>query len=190
MGPSPRSTRVYTPVVLYRIVCTALFITSATIYCDPSCLFVCLFVGWLVGWLVRSFVGVFVRSLVRIRSPTAMTDGRQKCRNIVWSGCSVVQVSMWCPGLLTWQLWATIKICTGNIGNSLGLTNKPNKWTNIADVDEPRYVNLEDDIPSDLHVTTMYHNRPVVSFSDEYANTVLYYVVFRIWCILALKSDI
>ena len=57
----------------------------------------------------------------------------------------------------------------GNIGNSLGLSNKLNKWTNISEVDEARYVNVEDDIPSDLHVTAMYHNRPVISFSDEYA---------------------
>ena len=55
----------------------------------------------------------------------------------------------------------------GNIGNSLGLSNKPNKWTNIADVDEPRYVNLDDDAPSDLRVADMYHNRPNISFSDE-----------------------
>jgi len=61
----------------------------------------------------------------------------------------------------------------GNIGNSLGLSNKPNKWTNISEVDEARYVNVEDDIPSDLHVTAMYHNRPVISFADEYVHKSL-----------------
>ena len=66
-----------------------------------------------------------------------------------------------------------VGVYAGNLGNSLGLTNKPNKWTNIAEVDEPRYVNLEEDAPSDLRVTDMYHNRPVVSFSDEYACAVI-----------------
>jgi len=56
-----------------------------------------------------------------------------------------------------------------SLGNSLGLRNRPNKWTNITNVDEPRYVNLEDEAaPSDMRVADIYHNRPTVSFTDEY----------------------
>ena len=56
--------------------------------------------------------------------------------------------------------------CVGSLGSSLGLTH--HKWTTISHVDEPRYVNVDDDGPSDLPITSLHHNRPAISFSDEY----------------------
>ena len=50
--------------------------------------------------------------------------------------------------------------------NTFGHPNS--KWTTIAAIDEPRFVQLEDELPSDLQVTDMHHSRPVISFSDEF----------------------
>ena len=46
---------------------------------------------------------------------------------------------------------------------------KPNsKWTTIEAIEEPRFVQVEDELPSDLQVTDIHHSRPVISFSDEF----------------------
>jgi Protein-tyrosine phosphatase len=54
---------------------------------------------------------------------------------------------------------------TNNFGTMIGSNSK---WTNIAAVDEPRYVNVDNEMPSDLSVTDMHHSRPGISFVDEY----------------------
>ena len=63
----------------------------------------------------------------------------------------------------------------GNLGSSLhGLTvgRHVSKWTSINNVDEPRYISVDDDAGagavSDLPVSELHHSRPTVSFSDEY----------------------
>lgn len=54
---------------------------------------------------------------------------------------------------------------TSNFGTMIGSNLK---WTTIAALDEPRYVNIDSDAPSDLAVSDMHHSRPCISFADEY----------------------